>query len=213
MNEFLTSFTPLCRTKKGREAIKNYGLKPYIDGSCRREPDFENVYPAITGLCRPGFVKRLSSKDLVIYITNKKEIGSHNLVAILQVIEIVDSHTEAEKWYKNMNVPMPNNIMVKGNKPMPLDMTHQKTKCVKCVNGAKTIEEWDAEYVKRAQDSPKVAICKIWENYLFLDQPPEITKEDFLKVFKRIPGTQTPPKLKENEPDRFLELLKTKRGK
>ncbi|WP_144894303.1 hypothetical protein [Flavobacterium tiangeerense] len=53
--KYLNSFYPLCCNSKGIKAIKMFGLPKYTDGSCRSEPDFENEFPCITGLCRLGF--------------------------------------------------------------------------------------------------------------------------------------------------------------
>ncbi|GAB1370190.1 hypothetical protein MASR1M45_02490 [Candidatus Kapaibacterium sp.] len=212
MSAFLTSFTPLVSSKAGKIVAKANKINPFIDGSCRREPDFENDYPAITGLCRPGFVKRLKKDDIVVYWTNKYGLNANYLVAILQVVEIVESHTEAEKWYKNMKIDLPNNIMVKGNNPMPLDKTHYITPKINSKTDSTIIAEWDAGYLVRSKKHPHVAICKIWENYLFLDEPTEIKPEDSIKVFNRIPGTQTPPKLTNDEWKEFQELLKIKRS-
>lgn len=42
----LNSYTPLCFNKMGRIAIQKYAFPPYVDSSCRREPDFQNEYPS-----------------------------------------------------------------------------------------------------------------------------------------------------------------------
>lgn len=44
----LNSYTPLCINKMGCIAIEKYDFPPYIDSSCRREPDFQNKYPSIS---------------------------------------------------------------------------------------------------------------------------------------------------------------------
>ena len=36
---FLATFRPLIHSPGGRDAARRYGLPPFIDGSCRREPD------------------------------------------------------------------------------------------------------------------------------------------------------------------------------
>jgi hypothetical protein len=43
---------------------------PFIDASCRREPDLESRYPSITALCREGhFAPHLHEGDVVAYMT------------------------------------------------------------------------------------------------------------------------------------------------
>ena len=70
MEVFLNTFIPLAYNEFGRSNARSHNLPPFIDGSCRREPDFQNPFPAITQLCRPGkLVPRLSVGDLVIYLT------------------------------------------------------------------------------------------------------------------------------------------------
>ena len=51
MRIYLSSFYPLICTNKGRKAVEEFNLPPYIDGSCRREPDFENEYPVKENKC------------------------------------------------------------------------------------------------------------------------------------------------------------------
>ncbi len=57
------------------KAISDYNFPPFIAGSCRREPDFENDFPSITSLCRQEkFAPLLFPNDVVVYITVK---GDH----------------------------------------------------------------------------------------------------------------------------------------
>jgi hypothetical protein len=67
---FLATYRPLVRSLAGRQAIQEYSLPPFIDGSCRREPDFESPFPSITATCRGGnFAPRLREGDRVAYLT------------------------------------------------------------------------------------------------------------------------------------------------
>ncbi len=52
MTIFLNSFRPLIRYPEGQQAILAFHLPPFIDYSCRREPDFMSTYPSISALCR-----------------------------------------------------------------------------------------------------------------------------------------------------------------
>ena len=60
---YLVTYRPLVGNGRGKAAIKQYGLAPYVDDSCRREPDFEAAFPSISGLCRSTrFAPRLVSR-------------------------------------------------------------------------------------------------------------------------------------------------------
>jgi len=62
----------MCRSKPGRRAIEAFALPPFIDSSCRREPDLESRSPSISALCRrTKFAPRLYPTDRVVYITTK----------------------------------------------------------------------------------------------------------------------------------------------
>ena len=211
MSVYFTSFYPLCCTKAGREAIGNFKFSPFIDGSCRREPDLQNDHPCITGLCRPGFSKKLRKGDLVVYTTNKMGLGTKRLVSILEVEKIIEGHREAADWYLEQNYVLPNNLMVKDNKPYPLDQTHKMGGWNNWVDGSGSLSGWDNGYLTRSTESPTVAICHIWENYKDLENPIEITPEDLDRIFGRIPGTQTPPKLNPVEEKRFFEWVVSQR--
>ena len=49
---FLNSYHPLCETEQGRMVVAQYRIPPFVDYSIRREPDLQNPFPSITGLCR-----------------------------------------------------------------------------------------------------------------------------------------------------------------
>jgi hypothetical protein len=69
---YLATFRPLVQRSAGRRAVQRYGLPPFIDGSCRREPDFESRYPSISATCRAGhFAPRLTVGDRIAYLTVK----------------------------------------------------------------------------------------------------------------------------------------------
>jgi hypothetical protein len=70
MSVYLNTFHPLAGRPAGRRAIAQHGLPPFIDGSCRREPDFESAFPSISAVCRGRmFAPRLKKGDRVIYLT------------------------------------------------------------------------------------------------------------------------------------------------
>jgi hypothetical protein len=189
---FLATYRPLCRTRAGQEAVARFGIPPYVDGSCRREPDLEAQHPTITALCRAGqFAPRLREGDHVVYITKKGRYGGAaphwRLVAILEVIERCKSHEEAAAWHRGRDLPLPRNLMIEGSSPAPL---HETDSIVpKSCGGAKDeLAAWDAEYRERAQRWPMVLICDA--KFRELHEPPVIEQS-------HLPGTRNPPQLRD----------------
>lgn len=216
----LNSFKPLCINEFGNLAIKKYNYAPFIDASCRREPDFENPFPSISALCRKGkFAPQLKEKDIVVYVTvqgrypNKDVNTNHNrLVSIVQVIKTFESHQLAADWYLKQNLPLPNNCMIRGNLPKEFEQTaggiYLKTK--KSIKhflskseqqqqriGKQFVKNWDADYKERAENWQNFVVTK--PVFLELINPPIILREDFMSIFKRFPNTQTPNKISKNE--------------
>jgi hypothetical protein len=186
---FLNTFKPLCLTAMGRQAAQRHGLPPFIDSSCRREPDLEHpAYPSISALCRlKKFAPRLHPGDRVIYLTCKAPYGgqaSHwRLVAVLQVEHRFDSHKEAAEWYRAQGLVLPSNCWVPDNPPMPYEKTCQ----------VKPYDQWDREYRARARVCGVFLACTaLYANY---EAPPSVVEDDLLAVFGRIPGTQNPPEI------------------
>ena len=209
MAVFLNSFVPLAINKQGRESATIFNLPLFIDGSCRREPDFENSKPAITQLCRPTkLVTRLNIKDLVIYITKLNRYGTKQthwkLISILEVTDIVPDHNSALTFYKNNQIPVSQNIICNSTSPFPLDYTHGINENNKNETDAnKVIKKWNAGYTYRAKKYPEVAITQVWNGILHLDNPPIINHQMMKSIFGRIPGTQNPPKLSDIEWQNF----------
>ena len=107
MKIFLNSYRPLILYVEGRQAITTYNLPPFLDYSCRKEPDFMSAYSSISALCRVGkFAPRLHESDITVYITCK---GSYlgmkprhwRLTAILEVFKRFETHAEAAAWYSS----------------------------------------------------------------------------------------------------------------
>lgn len=209
MAVFLNSFTPLAVNKFGRASAKKHDIPLYIDGSCRREPDFQNPKPAITQLCRPKkLVPRLSKNDLIVYIT---KLGRYDttqahwkLICILEVIDFALDHNSALTYYLNNEIPVSQNIICDTTSPFPLDYTHGINANNKVnTEASKVIKRWNGEYIDRAKTYPKVAITKVWNDILYLDNPPKINHQMMNSIFGRIPGTQNPPKLSDIEWQNF----------
>ena len=98
---FLSSFRPLVPNRAGRKPIANFGRPPYVDSSCRREPDLEHAFPSISALCHVKlFAPRLHEQAVVAFITKKDRYGGHDeshwrLVAIVRVVRRSDTHSDA----------------------------------------------------------------------------------------------------------------------
>jgi hypothetical protein len=195
---YLNSFRPLISRTAGHKAARIYKLPPFIDGSCRREPDFQSQFPSITALCRfTKFAPRLHEDDLIAYITVKgkyiNESDEHwRLVAILQVLKRFQSHKDAAIWYGEQGLSLPSNCMVEGNPPIQLDQT---------VATHETVEEWDRVYRFRAWKCPVFLACTAL--HLALHNPPIITADMMDQVFEHPPSTQNPPSI---TPDQFYRL-------
>jgi hypothetical protein len=100
---YLLSYFPLANSNHGRDVAARNGIPPYVDASCRREPDFELNAPFISGLCRPAFIATLQPSDVIVYVTSKRPIhsGGRRLVAVLKLSEQFDSHHSAAAAYKS----------------------------------------------------------------------------------------------------------------
>lgn len=204
----LNSYHPLCSTELGLRAIHKHGLAPFVDASCRREPDFESDHPSISALCRQDlFAPNLYQNDIIAYITVQgnwfTDYAHYRLVAILEVIERRNSHNLGRDWYTHRGFKPPSNCMVAGSSPLPFDYTagdFNKTKEMrtfmgrneelKSSIGARRVELWDREYQQRATDYPTFIITKpIFKN---LNDPPIITLNGMKDIFGKVPNTRNP---------------------
>ncbi len=213
MAVYLNTFVPICFNSIGRNNAFAHSLPLFIDGSCRREPDFQNPFPAITQLCRPGkLVPRLSVGDLVIYLTKLGNYGNPpahwNFIAILEVLSLQQNHSSAADYYLANNIPISQNIICNHTAPFTLNMTHGLSGFPHDnLNPNRIISIWNNSYINRANNFPKVAITSVWKDHLNLNNPPQITHQMMMDIFNRIPGTQNPPKLKNVEWDNFRRIM------
>lgn len=197
MSIYLNSYRPLIRYIEGREAVTIYDLPPFVDYSCRKEPDFQSAYPSISALCRVGkFAPRLHEGDLIVYITCKgKYLGINQphwrLTAILEVFKRFEAHTEAAAWYMDQELALPRNCMVAGNPPCPIEMTAPITEFTT------DLRRWDLAYQSRARRCGVFLVCK--SQFMDLCTPPILTEENMWEAFNRIPGTQNPPAIASGE--------------
>ena len=190
MTHFLASYKPLIMNKRGRSAADRYGFPPYVDHSCRREPDFESDFPSITAICRgTRFAPRLNVADVVVYMTVQGtypgRVGRHRrLTAVLRVIERFDSHRQASEWYEAKGLEIPGNCMVRGNDPLMLDQTSNPMNYDR-------VTRWDAFYRRRVSRTPVFLACE--PVFRELHSPPVLTEDGLREVFGKIPVTRTPP--------------------
>ena len=199
--EFLCSFRPLAASPPGRAAARQFNLPPFIDASCRREPDLQSRYPSISALCRKQyFAPRLRPGDRIVYITVKRAYtGPHephrHLVAILEVKHSFNTHRDAAAWYRGQGAAPPSNCMVFGNPPQPLDHTDRFHPALR---------RWDAEYRLRARKWGIFHACA--SLFLDLHTPPTLTDADLKRIFGSVPATQTPPAITEEQLNRLKTL-------
>ena len=222
----LASYQPLIYNPDGYSAHIRHNLPPFVDSSCRREPDFESPYPSITALCRRGtFAPHLSPNDIVVYITRK---GAYldvypphwRLTAILRVAKRFATHEQAAAWYDAQGIAVPSNCLVPGNGPVPLAWTgrasQRSTPPSPPTASAhplpmvdRTLQDWDAWYQSIAHNPEDEALrvflaCE--PEFVDVWQARVITPETMCKIFGRIPGTQNPAKITENDVDALRSL-------
>lgn len=198
MSIILNSFHPLC-FYRNQVAVSQYNQLPFVDHSNRREPSLENDYPLITSLCRvKKLVPRLNVGDKVVYITiQDKKRDSWYLVAILEVIKVLHSHRDAYLWYSSRGLETPNNCIFQ-TEPLPIHLT--------AMNGD---EIWYKEslraYTERVQIVPKVVISR--SNYIELTNPVSISRIKMVNIFGKIPSTENPPYITEEQFEKLLALV------
>jgi hypothetical protein len=204
---YLVKYRPLVSTPEGVQPAKRFGIPPFVDGSCRREPDFESKFPSISALCRGTlFAPKLKEEDEVVYITTKNLYGEtfwhRRIVAHLKVIKRFDSHTAAAKWYQAQGLCLPSNCMVAGSKLFPLSQTSRgASNCAPgCGSAAASLKKWNEHYQKRADSIPVFVVCKtVWKE---LESPAILTDQAAFKILgswervrSRLPIKITVPEL------------------
>jgi len=210
---FLATYRPLVKSPNGRQAMRQHGLPPFVDGSCRREPDFESPFPSITAICRGGnFAPRLQEGDRIVYMTVKgRYLGDTKrgwrLIAALRVIKRFPSHAEAASWYAWQNQPLPSNCLVDGNQPKPFEFTNGDPPAEvrnRSDDPVRVIRLWDATYRRRADKWPVFLVTKA--EFIELNDPPQLREADMTAIFSRIPATRTPPKIACKELERLVQF-------
>jgi len=193
-----------------------HALPPFIDGSCRREPDFESPFPSISATCRAGnFAPRLHVGDRIAYLTVKgKYIGDlergQRMVAVLRVIQRFESHNEAAAWYRRQNQVPPSNCIVAGNPPKPFELTNGhppkevKLRLAAENDSVRAIRLWDATYRRRVDKWPVFLATEA--DFIEVSHPPQLCTTHMLAIFGRIRGTLNPPKISCEQLERLVQL-------
>ncbi len=214
MDHFLCTYRPICESPEGRQAVERFGIPPFVDASCRREPDFESRLPSITALCRAGlFAPRLRPGHSVVYVTRRGRYGDHpeshwRLVAVLRVVHWFSAHAMAAEWYREHGLPVPSNCMVEGNPPLPLERTGGPAKAdLKKIGDEpdpeRVVRAWDHGYRTRAGKWGAFLACE--PAWMDLWDPPILTPRAAADVFAgRMPPTQNPPRI---SPEAFARLV------
>lgn len=195
-NLYINSYTPLVANRIGREVCDRFGYPPFIDGSIRREPDLEHVYPSISCLCRADkFAPRLQIDDIVIYMTQKRSFGDgpaqRRLTAILRVDRLIEGHQRAAAWYRSLKLPLPGNCIVKSNPPLSVEHSHRMNEHKDIKDDARFTKRWDIGYQRRARKYPRFVVCEAIFRCLDWNAP-KVQDQDLITVFGKIPGTQNP---------------------
>jgi len=173
---YLMSYCPLANSKCGRDVAARHGIPPYVDASCRREPDFELDRPFISGLCRPSFIAKLAEGEVLVYVTTKRPIHreGRRLVAVLQLNQPFASHAAAAAWYLENDMRIPYSCIVPGNDPLPISKANPK--CYRTCSKFTSSEDWDvSKYVQRAKDC--VRCFSSTSLFLCLRTPPILNDE------------------------------------
>lgn len=213
---YFVGFNPLLANDLGIAAISKYAYPPFVDGSCRREPDFDHPKPIITALCRKGmFAPRLKPGDVVFYLNNigtRKPLLEYHLVAVLQVTRRVSSHEKAADLYRKGGFVLPNNCMVGGSEPHGYDQTigpplkqegtdmGERFKETVLTNNAVRakglLAGWDKQYWGIAHDAGNTKLKGVAftnPHYVDLHKPKMASREMLRSIFDgKVPGLLNP---------------------
>jgi len=199
---YLSTFRPLCLTAAGRQAVERFRHPPFVDASCRREPDFESAYPSISTICHGDlFAPRLHRGDRIAFLTVRRPYPGHDtpnwrLVAALEVVERFETHQAAAEWYRARALQLPSNCMVRDNPPLGVEHTAEPQK---------DLRQWELGYRKRTRRTGVFLACKA--HCLRLREPPVVTESDLLNIFGKIPVTRNPPRINETQFNKLVSLF------
>jgi len=234
MAYYLNSYRPLIWTKFGQQAANKHQLPYFLDASCRREPDFENLFPSMTAICRgsQGAV-RLREGDFVAYATVKRNYepaatSGRYLIGGFEAIMRCATHEAAADWYRVQGAPVPSNCFVAGNPPLAFDLTggysdsreyakdlwerDQDPDGVKAFNYAQRIQNWDASYRAIIEGSANKkgnsAFVITKPIRLELVAPPLLTEAAVTQIFGgKFPNTRSLQPIRKEQFEQLMQLL------
>ncbi len=188
------TYRPLAYTALGRKRAVEYELPPFIDGSCRREPDFQMSSPAISALCRSwAFAPKLDVGHHIVYCAKKAAYKGKAafwcLTALLKVEARFDDHWEAAAWYMENEGHVPSNCMIDYNPPIKFEKTlgYYAKEEKEFKQNSRYLQPWDNSYKRRAETYPAMFACKVIE--CALEAPIIVTPE---MVSKQCPSRKLP---------------------
>jgi len=209
---YLSKYRPLAAIDSGLAAARQFGIPPYVDASCRREPDLQSAFPSISAICQGKlFAPKMAVGDIVVYITtlaayDKYPAEHWRLSAVLKVIERFPTHEAAADWYRGRGLPLPSNCIVEDNPPIPL----AETGGLICGGKEKkslpqSLGEWDATYRVRMAKCGDFVVTR--PLYLNIVRPPMMTQSDVQRIFPggKMPLVRTPPTLSPEDLDMLLK--------
>lgn len=200
MDCWVVRFQPLCATPSGRKAVTRHQHPPFIDASCRREPDLESVRPSISALCRERFfAPRLKVEAVAVYLTKVgrypgSTVRGYRVVAVLQVTGKFKTHESAAAWYRKRGLTLPSNCLVDGNPPLAAHHTEDPEA---------DVIEWDGKYQGRVRDYPMLLVTK--PLFVELRNPPVLTPAQVIVALGEIPP-RTPVTYAQERVERLLAL-------
>ena len=122
-----------------------------------------------------------------------------HLVAALKVARRFETHQAAKLWYAEQGEQLPSNCCVRGNPPVPVAKTSYPHE---------DLAEWNSHYVNVSNAIGVFLACE--PVVVRLTDPPILTDKTLVQIFKRIPCTQTPPRIERWQFDRLVALLRKK---
>lgn len=117
-------------------------------------------------------------------------VGHWRLTAVLQVVNRFESHGVAAAWYGERALELPRNCMVPENPPLSLDQTTTP-------HNYPSVRIWNAVYRRQVSKHSVFLACEslFWE----LHDPLVVPSEMLMEWFGRIPGTQIPPLIRDQQ--------------
>lgn len=193
---YLNSYHPLGETEQGIMVAVQNRIPHFVDYSIRREPDFQNPFPSVTGLCRCDmFVGQAEAGDFIAYVT-VKSAGPRRIVAILQVLHKMPSHAAAADWYRREGLDLPTNCVVHGNDALPIALAVPPKNFT-------TYAAWKAGYRWRSEHYPSFLICRAVGGPELVN-PPLVPDGIFGAPF---PNTRSPKQLTKTDFTKLRRLL------